>query len=141
MRLTNLRLPSDSLIDKAMLAISVGRIVPYGAPSWIAPTLSARVLGAGAAADTPHVRYLMRIFGVRAVALGASYLLNDGDARRRAHRLAVMVDTADTLMAPFCGLPRAVVTRSLLITVPYAGIGWLRLLKDYEKDAVAYAGS
>lgn len=132
MKLADIPLPQDATIDKAVAIISMGRIFPYGAPSWFAPTLSARILGAGASSRDPHVRYLMRIFGVRAIALGASYLLNDGDARRRSQRLAVMVDTADTVMVPFCGLPRSVVVRSLAITVPYAAVGWLRVMKDLQ---------
>ena len=134
MRLTDIPLPSDAVIDKAVAVTAAGRILPYGAPSWLVPTLSARALGAGASSRDPHVRYLMRIFGIRAVALGASYLLNDGDARRRSQRLALLVDTADTVMAPFCGLPRQAVLRSLVITVPYAAIGWLRLLKDLQNE-------
>jgi hypothetical protein len=134
MKLTDIPLPADSTIDKAVLAISLGRIVPYGAPSWVVPTLSARVLGAGPAASEPHTRYLMRIFGIRAVALGASYLLNTGSARRTSQRLALVVDTADTLMTPFCGLPRTMVVRSLLITVPYAAVGWARALKDLQNN-------
>ncbi len=132
MKLADIPLPADSAIDKAVLAISVGRIVPYGAPSWVAPTLCARLLGAGPAASDPHVRYLMRIFGIRAIALGASYLLNTGSARRTSQRLALVVDTADTVMTPFCGLPRPVLVRSLLITVPYAAVGWARALKDLQ---------
>ncbi len=132
MRLADIPLPADSAIDKAVLAISLGRIVPYGAPSWLAPTLSARLLGAGPAATNPHVRYLMRIFGIRAIALGSLYLLNTGSARRTSQRLALVVDTADTLMTPFCGLPRRTVVRSLLITVPYAAIGWTRVVKDLQ---------
>jgi hypothetical protein len=131
-RLADLPLPDDASIDRAVAVISAGRIVPYGAPAWLAPTLSARVLGAGASAHDPHVRYLMRIFGIRAIALGATYLLSDGDARRRSQRLALLVDTADSVMAPFCGLPRQAVLRSLVITVPYAAVGWVRLLKDRQ---------
>jgi hypothetical protein len=132
MKLTDIPLPADSTIDKAVLVISLGRIVPYGAPSWIAPTLSAKVLGAGPASSEPHTRYLMRIFGIRAIALGASYLLTTGSARRTSQRLALVVDTADTLMTPFCGLPRSMAVRSLLITVPYAAVGWARSLKDLQ---------
>ena len=136
MKLANVPLPADATIDRAVALISMGRIFPYGVPSWIAPTLSARVLGAGASSRDPHVRYLMRIFGIRAIALGASYLLTDGESRRRSQRLALVVDTADTVMVPFCGLHRRVVLRSLAITGPYAAVGWLRLVKDVQKRRI-----
>lgn len=61
MKLADVPLPPDVAIDKAVAVISLGRIFPYGAPSWFAPTLSARILGAGALSRDPHVRYLTDI--------------------------------------------------------------------------------
>ena len=114
-------------IDRALELTALGRLA-LGVPAWVAPDLSARLGGLGP--PTPQTRYLMRIFGARAAALGLMYLLSDGDSRRRAQRISLMVDTADTLMGPFNGLPRQTTVASVTLTGLYAAVGWARVLRD-----------
>ena len=106
-----------------VLALSVMRVGLFGATSYLAPARAARLLDPHVRTESPAIRYLVRLYGARAVGLGLSYLLSDGGARRRAQRLALLVDTADTVMTPLCGLPRNAARRSMAITGTYAALG------------------
>lgn len=86
---------SEPAIDTALRGMAYGRI-GLGVPARIAPGLSSRLSGLGGSAS-PGLDYMMRVFGVRAVALGAGYLSTSGDARRRWQRLAFMCDVSDTV--------------------------------------------
>jgi hypothetical protein len=99
------------------------RVGVFGAPSYLAPAHAARILDPGVCTNEPAVRYLVRLYGARAVGLGLSCLLSKGKARRRAQQMALLVDTADTVMTPLCGLPGPAAARSMAITGTYAALG------------------
>lgn len=73
-------------------ALSVARIV-IGSASWAAPAMSLRLgmLDHGA----PQAPYLLRLFGVRDVALGVATLTASGAARTNLLMIGLAVDGAD----------------------------------------------
>jgi hypothetical protein len=101
----------------ARQALAAVRIV-NGALGLFAPRFLLRRLGVDPERDRSGV-YPFRMFGVRTIVLGAELLLVDGEERRRATRLAVLIHGADTLSAITAGvrgdLPRrAAVTATLV---------------------------
>lgn len=118
---------TTATIDRALRGLAIGRLV-LGTSAWVAPSFSARVYGLQSTGD---VVYLLRIFGARAIGLGASYLTApDPRQRRRAQRIAVGVDTADTLIGLRSGLPRGVAAATTVLTGAYAAVGWSAVLRD-----------
>lgn len=69
-------------LDRALAGLALGRIA-LGAPSRLAPRAIARTFGA-ARASSPQLDYMTRVFGIRAIALGAGWLSSEGAARRGA---------------------------------------------------------
>ena len=82
-------------IDRALAGLALGRIA-LGAASRLAPAATARSFGAGGA-QTPELDYMTRIFGNRAIGLGAGWLLSRGAARDTWQRIAFGVDLSDTV--------------------------------------------
>jgi hypothetical protein len=80
-----------------MRALALFRIF-LGAFAWIAPRLMNRIFGVSRADESPALVYMDRVFGVRAIALGAGYLSSSGEARQLWHRLWLLCDGADTVM-------------------------------------------
>lgn len=72
--------------------------VGIGAGGWIAPNLAARAFAPGAV-DAPQAPFLVRIYGVRDVVLGAGMLASQGEARRRWLVGGAVCDAADALAA------------------------------------------
>lgn len=68
--------------------------VLVGGQSWIAPKLSARMVGLDPDRN-PQAAYWARLFGVRDVVLGVAALQLEGDARRRILQLTAACDAAD----------------------------------------------
>jgi hypothetical protein len=101
----------------ARRALAVVRIV-NGLLGLFAPRFLLRRLGAGPQ-DTVGV-YPFRMFGIRTVVMGAELMLVEGEERRRATRLAVLVHGTDTCSALIAGLrgnlPRRVAVVTTLIS-------------------------
>lgn len=118
--------------DGPLLALAAGRLW-LGALGRLAPRRTAILLGAGAAA-TPELDYMTRVFGVRAIALGAGYLTSEGAARRRWQRLAFMCDVSDTLAGVGHlrrrDIPRGSGLALTALTGAYAVVGGLKLLRS-----------
>ncbi|HEX8204852.1 MAG TPA: hypothetical protein VF587_02210 [Solirubrobacteraceae bacterium] len=72
--------------------------VVVGGQSWIAPRLSARMVGLDTERN-PQAAYWTRLFGIRDVVLGVAALQTEGDARRRIIRLTAACDAADAAAA------------------------------------------
>lgn len=104
-----------------------GRVV-WGALALAAPGLNMKLAGMGHR-ETPELRYMIRIFGSRAVALGVGYLLSDPAARRRWGRLCLLVDACDTaagLVHLIRGdVPRGAAAGLVAITGTYAALDLL----------------
>ncbi|MEU8803053.1 hypothetical protein [Spirillospora sp. NPDC048819] len=114
-------------MERAMETAASGRVV-WGALALAAPGLNVKLAGMGHR-DTPELRYMIRIFGSRAVALGAGYLLSDPAARRRWRRLCLLVDACDTaagLVHLIRGdVPRGAAAGLTAITGTYAALDLL----------------
>ena len=68
--------------------------VLVGGQSWIAPKLSARMVGLDPDRN-PQAAYWARLFGVRDVVLGLAALQTEGEARKRVIQLTAACDVAD----------------------------------------------
>lgn len=117
-------------IERGLRAMAIGRIA-LGAGSLVAPTALARLLGI---ASSGELTYLTRVFGGRAIALGAAYLLADDAGRTRLQRLCVGVDISDTVDGAGHlvrgDVPRRAMVPMVLLTGSYAVVGVARLVTD-----------
>lgn len=121
--------PQPRVLRRAFAAAAVGRIL-LGASAFASPRSQTRMNGVPDQLLSTETKYLIRIFGARALALGIGYLGSDEPNRRRWQYLGLMVDTLDNLNAAMelknleRGDPRV---RSLLslvvVTGPYAMLG------------------
>ncbi|GAA1592997.1 hypothetical protein GCM10009678_89010 [Actinomadura kijaniata] len=116
-------------MERVLEAAAGGRIA-WGALALAAPGLNVRLAGA-ADRDTPEIRYLIRVFGSRALALGLGYLLSDPRARRRWRRICLAVDLCDTAAGAVHlvrgDVPRASAAGLTAFTGGYAALGLLAL--------------
>ncbi|MFD0539065.1 hypothetical protein ACFQY7_40405 [Actinomadura luteofluorescens] len=116
-------------MERALEMLAGGRVA-WGALALAAPGLNVRLAGIGDR-DGPELRYMVRIFGSRAVALGLGYLLSDPRARRRWRRLCLMVDACDTAAGIAHvvrgDVPRRSAAALTAITGGYAAVGVLAL--------------
>jgi hypothetical protein len=85
----------DKAIETGLLSMAIGRLAG-GAASRISPSGTARFFGA-ATERSPELDYVVRVCGIRAMALGLGYLSTTGDARRRWQQLALLCDLSDTV--------------------------------------------
>lgn len=120
-------------MERAMEAAAAGRVA-WGALALAAPGLNVRLAGIGDDRDVPELRYMIRVFGSRAVALGLGYLLSDPAARRRWRRLCLVVDVCDTAARAVHlvrgDVPRGAAAGLMAITGGYAALGVLALRAD-----------
>ncbi|MFD0899778.1 hypothetical protein [Actinomadura sediminis] len=123
-------------MERALEVTAGGRVV-WGALALAAPGLNLKLAGIGDR-DTPELRYLIRVFGSRALALGLGYLLSDAEARRRWRRLCLVVDVCDTAAGAVHvvrgDVPRATAAGLAAITGAYAATGVLALRAE-RRDA------
>ncbi|WP_436699683.1 hypothetical protein [Nocardioides sp. BYT-33-1] len=121
-----------------------GRI-GLGLASLVGPATTARAFGITA---TPELGYLTRIYGGRAIALGAAYLLSTGGDRDRLQLLSLGVDLSDTVtglghLVRRDSSPRAMAMVTAL-TGTYAALGARRAVRRHagrlEPDAATCNG-
>lgn len=121
---------TNSVLSRPLRALAVGRIV-LGAASLAFPDRLARLSGVPA---SPELAYMTRIFGARAIALGAGYLTSSPDQRHRWQRLALGVDISDTLTGlghlRRGDLPLRGAAAMVALTGTYAATGAARLAAD-----------
>lgn len=90
-----------------------------GTAALLAPAWLGRRLGVDPAAN-PAATYVLRMFGVRTVVLGAQLLGPPGPARARALRTGVLIHASDTAAALLAGaaghLPRRAARLAALIS-------------------------
>lgn len=123
-------LPSQpAALRRAFAAAAVGRIL-LGATAFAYPASQTRMNGVPDHMLSTELKYLIRIFGARALALGVGYLGSDEPNRRRWQYIGLMVDTLDNLNAliemkrlargdpRICSLPRL-----MAVTGPHAMLG------------------
>ncbi|QUR66178.1 hypothetical protein [Mycobacterium spongiae] len=117
------------LLQRAFVAAAIGRVL-LGAAAYVAPQSQTRMNAVPDQMLSTELRYLIRIFGGRAIALGVGYLSSDEPNRRRWQRIGLMVDTLDNVNAAIelnrlqRGDPRVrTLLRLIAITGPYAALG------------------
>lgn len=122
----------DRAIENMLSACAVGRIV-WGIAALAAPGWNIKVAGMSHK-QSPELRYMIRVFGARALALGLGYSLSTDSQRSLWQRLGVMVDISDTCfgLAHLVrgDVPRASAAGLTTITGSYALIGTLKVLRD-----------
>jgi hypothetical protein len=91
----------DRTRDVARILLACIRLF-NGLAALLAPQVLAGRLGIDA--DTnPAALYVLRMFGIRTVLIGADLLLQKGERRREALRLGIIVHASDTLAAYLAG--------------------------------------
>jgi hypothetical protein len=104
--------------DVARRALAAVRIT-NGVLGLFAPRFLLRRLGVDPERDASGV-HPFRMFGVRTIVLGAQLLSPEGEQRRRASRLAVLIHATDTVSAVAAGvrgdLPRRAAATATLIS-------------------------
>jgi hypothetical protein len=117
-----------------LVGLAVGRIV-LGVAALLGPNRLVRTFGMP---GSPSLSYMTRIYGARAIALGVGYLTEPPSGRRRWHRIALGVDTSDTLTALGHLIRRDAPPRSIAalaaITGGYMVVGATRLAKERASD-------
>jgi hypothetical protein len=124
-------------LDPPLAGMATGRIV-LGVLGLLIPRTLVRMFGLP---PSPELTYMTRVFGARAVALGAGYLTEPAGQRLRWHRLGLFVDTADTLGAVGHlvrrDLPRPAVLALGGLTGCYMLTGAVRLITARDPEARA----
>ena len=100
----------------------------------VAPQLLLRRLGTDPGRD-PSGIYPLRMFGIRTVLIGADLLLLQGDERRRAARLAVLIHASDTVSAATAGLKGYLPPKAGLLTTAISATNTaLAIIATTERD-------
>lgn len=87
-----------TVLRHAFAAAAVGRII-LGASAFVSPRSQTRMNGAPDTLLSTEMKYMIRIFGARALALGIGYLTSDESNRRRWQRIGLLVDSLDNINA------------------------------------------
>src|SRR5215210_2332653 len=88
--------------DYARIALATIRLF-NGIGALFAPTRLARLLGVDPAAN-PAAIYVLRLFGIRTIVIGAELLLRDDAVRDRSLRIGVAIHASDAAAAVLAGL-------------------------------------
>lgn len=114
---------SDESRTSALSLMALGRVI-LAVVSLVAPRGFAKVLGV---TPSPELTYMTRIYGARAFAMGLGYLTSATKERRRWRRLALVVDTTDTVNGfghlVRRDLPLRAALSMVALTGTYAAIG------------------
>jgi hypothetical protein len=102
--------------DKARMLLGAIRLL-NGGMAFLAPGFLARRLGSDPEAN-PALLYVLRMFGIRTVLIGADLLVRTGDARAEALRRGIVIHASDTVAAGLAGLTGRLPGRTgLMITL------------------------
>jgi hypothetical protein len=69
----------------------------------------------------PSGAYPFRMFGIRTILIGLDLLLLDGEERRRATKMAVLIHATDTVSAAAAGVQGAIPRRAAVLTTAISG--------------------
>jgi hypothetical protein len=113
-----------------LVGLAAGRIA-LGVAALVAPR---RLTSGFGMSSTPATDYLTRIYGARALALGAGYLTEPKSQRGRWHRIGLAVDVSDSVTALGHLVRRDVPKPSILalggLTGGYMVVGLIQLLRQ-----------
>jgi hypothetical protein len=91
--------PTSLPVDGKTATTLLGTLrIAIGVGAWAAPELAARAFAPGRP-STAQAPFLVRIYGVRDVVIGAGMLASEGEARRNWLAGGVVCDAADALAA------------------------------------------
>jgi hypothetical protein len=104
--------------DLARYALAGVRLV-MGSTALLAPSVMARRLGANPDQHAP-AGYILRLFGIRTLIIGAELLMASGPRREHAVRVAPIIHASDTVAALLAGrqgqLPRGAANTAAVIS-------------------------
>lgn len=119
-------------VDRGVAALAVGRLA-LGAASILAPRQVVKSFGLK---PDGALVYMTQIFGARAMALGSSWWLLRGEQRDLVARIALAVDTSDTIAGLSAlragGVPKRSATALIALTGSYAAVGAARALRGAQ---------
>lgn len=115
---------ADRADDYARIALAGIRLF-NGVAALFVPATLARRLGVNPETN-PAAPYVLRLFGVRTVLIGAQLLVRDGGLRTHSLRVAPVIHAVDAAAALVAGdrghLPRRVATIAALISTVNTGL-------------------
>jgi uncharacterized protein YjeT (DUF2065 family) len=113
--------------DRARMILGVVRLL-NGIGSLFVPGQMARRFGIDPASN-PAALYVLRLFGVRTIVLGAELLWGDDRRRRDSLEMAPMIHASDTVAAVIAGargyVPRRAATMATVISAANTGMAIL----------------
>lgn len=127
---TGTDLPVTQNLNSALSVMAIGRMI-LAVVSLAAPRQFAKLVGVRPSAE---LTYMTRIYGARAFAMGLGYLTSGARERYRWKRLALMVDSLDTLNGVSHLVRRDLPLRAAVsmvgLTGSYAAIGATRIATE-----------
>lgn len=122
--------------EQARIALGGIRLT-MGGGALLAPRVMARRLGVDV--DTnPAALYVLRLFGVRTVLLGADLLFMSEERRRQALQVAVFIHAADAIAAVIAGvrghLPRRAALTAAVISTANTGLAIIAQSQRHGSD-------
>jgi hypothetical protein len=119
----------------------IGVRLTIGAGSWLMPRLGGRLFGLDAR-ENPQLPYVLRLFGVRDVALAGGLVASEGEPRALWLRMGVACDAADALAGLAAGARGELGPfSSALVTAAAMGAGALGAAALRTEDASAGGSS
>lgn len=127
---------ADRAGDYARIALASIRLF-NGAAALFAPATLARRLGVDPEANRAAL-YVLRLFGVRTVLIGAQLLLRDEGVRSHSLRVAPVIHAVDAAAALIAGdrghLPRRVATTAALISTVNTVLAVVAQMRGAQKS-------
>jgi hypothetical protein len=127
---------ADRAGDYARIALASIRLF-NGAAALFAPATLARRLGVDPEANRAAL-YVLRLFGVRTVLIGAQLLLRDEGVRSHSLRVAPVIHVLDAAAALIAGdrghLPRRVATTAALISTVNTVLAVVAQMRGSQKS-------
>ncbi len=127
---------ADRAGDYARIALASIRLF-NGAAALFAPATLARRLGVDPEANRAAL-YVLRMFGVRTVLIGAQLLLRDEGVRSHSLRVAPVIHAVDAAAALIAGdrghLPRRVATTAALISTVNTVLAVVAQMRGAQKS-------
>lgn len=123
----------DRYRDFARILLAGIRVL-NGAAALFAPTLLARQFSTDPNSNRATI-YVLRLFGVRTIAVGIELLVPDEKLRASALRYAIPIHASDTISAALAGMQGQLPARASILLTVISGINTtLAILAQPPKD-------
>jgi uncharacterized protein YjeT (DUF2065 family) len=127
---------STQVREFSRLALGSIRLL-NGVAALVTPRVVARRLGAD---DERGILYILRLFGVRTVILGAELLFLDGELLERSVRMAPIIHASDTASAVISGARGYLPHRAAVLTTLISAINTVLALLAQDFDGTSRNG-